>query len=196
MRQCLFGYGSFSQGQVHFGPFANLIVSEKPAFVKGEMYRLASGYPVLDLDHPGEVIEGRLLELEAVESFWAIMDTLLGVDAKTSPFVRTEVQAMTDNYSKMDAQVYCLNWNRKPKGLKKIPKGDWQKNMAMETPFVDQLETRHRDYLLKLSKSRGREIVPIQLDLYRELLSMELIVDKGRRLALTPLGKEASLFLQ
>ena len=68
--------------------------------------------------------------------------------------------------------------------------------MVKQPPIVNLLQDRHKDYIVRLSKTKGRDILPIKLDLYRELLSMELIVDKGRRLALTPLGKEASLFIQ
>lgn len=55
---------------------------------------------------------------------------------------------------------------------------------------------RHLDYIKKLSNAKGRELVPYKLDVYRALMSMELIKDKGRRPALTSLGQEISLFLQ
>lgn len=50
-------------------------------------------------------------------------------------------------------------------------------------------------YLRKLSSATGRQVVPINLRLYRELLNLELIVDKGRRLALSKLGHEVIRFL-
>ncbi len=52
-----------------------------------------------------------------------------------------------------------------------------------------ELSPRQATYVKRLSQITGREIVPIDLDLYRELLKLEIIIDKGRRLALTKLGK-------
>ena len=68
--------------------------------------------------------------------------------------------------------------------------------VSEKPPVTAHLQPRHVDYIKTLAGTRGRDIVPIKMDLYRELLNFELIVDKGRRLALTPLGKEAALFLQ
>ena len=49
--------------------------------------------------------------------------------------------------------------------------------------------------ILKLGASSGRDIVPINLDIYRDLLNKGLIVDKGRRLALTNLGFDVYKYL-
>ena len=58
-------------------------------------------------------------------------------------------------------------------------------------PLPQTLSDRQRSYVLKLGAVKGRDIIPIQdLTLYRELMKLELIVDKGRRLALSSLGKE------
>ena len=61
--------------------------------------------------------------------------------------------------------------------------------------IVNQLTERQSSYIRKLSQTTGRDIVPIDLDLYRELMKLNLIVDKGRRLALSKLGKEIARFL-
>jgi len=61
--------------------------------------------------------------------------------------------------------------------------------------FLDQLTAKQVNYIKKLGSSSGRDIVPIDMELYRELMKMELIVDKGRRLALTKLGKEVFSYL-
>lgn len=154
---------------------------------------------MLSFQEQDQVVEGGLYELEAPESFWPVFDSLVGVDPmkpSRSTFWRQEVFAMVDNFTQVPCFVYGLNPHKKKRESKKIHNGDWKKDMDGEAPFANQLKPRHKDYLLKLSKTKGRDIVPIQLDLYRELLSMELIVDKGRRLALTKLGKETSLFLQ
>lgn len=67
------------------------------------------------------------------------------------------------------------------------------------TPSIDalmhELTPRQTTYVKRLSQVTGREIVPIDLDLYRELLKLGLIVDKGRRLALSKLGKEVAAAL-
>lgn len=61
--------------------------------------------------------------------------------------------------------------------------------------IAHELTPRQSTYVKRLSQITGREIVPIDLDLYRELLKLELIIDKGRRLALTKLGKEVAAAL-
>jgi hypothetical protein len=57
--------------------------------------------------------------------------------------------------------------------------------------IAQQLTDKQRSYVLKLGAARARDIVPIQdLNLYRELLKLEMIVDKGRRLALSQFGRQ------
>lgn len=199
MRYSFFSYGAFAEGQIHFSKFSNLIQSQKRAFVKGDVYRLRCGYPVLSPQAGGDLVEGTLYELDAPESFWAIFDELLGVDLvkpERSFLHRAEVDILVDNYSSVKAFTFCLNPKKTTQVVRKIEGGAWLDDMKLKPPIVENLQSRHRDYIYKLSKSKGRDIVPIKLDLYRELLSLEMIVDKGRRLALTPLGKEASLFIQ
>jgi hypothetical protein len=53
-----------------------------------------------------------------------------------------------------------------------------------------RLTDRQRQYIVKLGHITGRKILPIDLGLYRELMKMQLIEDKGRRVALTKLGSE------
>lgn len=53
------------------------------------------------------------------------------------------------------------------------------------------LTDAQRKYVLKLGAARARDIVLIDdLTLYREMIKKDLIVDKGRRVALSRLGKE------
>lgn len=54
------------------------------------------------------------------------------------------------------------------------------------------LTEKQASYIKRLNHTSGREIIPIDLNLYRELMKLELIVDKGRRLALSKLGKEVA----
>ncbi len=55
-----------------------------------------------------------------------------------------------------------------------------------------ELSSRQASYVKKLGQISGRDILPIDLDLYRELMKLGLIIDKGRRLALTDLGKKVA----
>ncbi|MEM7645999.1 MAG: gamma-glutamylcyclotransferase family protein [Pseudomonadota bacterium] len=200
MRENLFAYGSLSDGQIHFPRISALIETRKEAFVKGSMLRLRCGYPALI--SPGEEsqwIRGEILELKSSDVLWPILDTLMGYDPlkpEKSFFLRTKLNIQGGDGSTQIGQAYFLNPKKIKKGFAPIADGDWMKNLQKTPPVIHQLQPRHRDYIRKLSNCRGRDIVPIKLDLYRELLSMEMIVDKGRRLALTPLGQEVSLFLQ
>lgn len=72
-----------------------------------------------------------------------------------------------------------------------------QTQSTAENPTVSlsaKLSPEQRQYLRKLGSATGRQVVPINLRLYRELLNLELIVDKGRRLALSKLGHEVIRF--
>lgn len=198
MQYKFFALGSFSRGQIHHSKIAQLIRSEKKAFVKGSAFRLRCGYPAL-LPGEGGLIEGTLYELEAPESYFPILDALLQVDMQKpekSFFQRYEVDIRVDNYSFVRAQTYCLNPKKLTSAHKKITGGEWQKDLLQNPPITMRLQDRQKQYIHKLSRSKGRDIVPIKLDLYRELMNLELIVDKGRRLALTPMGKEAALFME
>lgn len=98
--------------------------------------------------------------------------------------------------SVQQAQTYCLNSDKKISGLQRIV----DEKLSIPLPgvsndLIGKLTERQKTYIQKLAQARGREIVPVDMALYRELMSLELIVDKGRRLALTKLGTEISLFL-
>jgi hypothetical protein len=85
-------------------------------------------------------------------------------------------------------QVVEVKWSR-------ITGGDWRRDLATAPALPDRMSERQKTYIRRLGRSTGREIVPIDLDLYRELMKLELIVDKGRRLALSSLGRELLKFL-
>lgn len=193
-----FAFGSFSREQVHFPKISNFICSEKQAFVRGSLYRLRCGYPALIPEESGDFVQGTLYELEAPESFWPVLDGLLGVnfmDQTKCFFNRQSVGVHMGNFGQSSAYTYCLNPKKLVSAHKKITGGDWQKNLYQDLPINFRLQERQKEYLYKLSKSKGRDIVPIKLDLYRELMNLELIADRGRRLALTPLGKETAFFI-
>ena len=111
-------------------------------------------------------------------------------------FNRVDVDVQVDNFTQVPAFSYCLNPKKLTSAHKKITGGEWQKDYFRLPPINLTLQDRQKQYIHKLSHSKGRDIVPIKLDLYRELMNMEMIVDKGRRLALTPLGKEAAYFIE
>ena len=199
MSQYFFSYGSFEKGYVHYPKISQFIVSRKQAFLRAQVLRLNCGYPVVDMSRRESLVPGSLLELDVSENYWSILDALLGVDASRPEkgfFQRVTEDVLVENYSKLPCQVYCLGTGVAVDSFRPIPQGDWKKDMESLPPLSAKLSDRHQKYLFKLSKTKGRDVVPIPMDLYRELLSMELIVDKGRRVALTKLGKEVSLFLQ
>lgn len=199
MSQYFFSYGSFNEGCVHYPKISQFIVSKKKAFLRAQVFRLNCGYPIIDLSVRETLVSGSILELDVNDSYWSILDALLGLDMSRpdkSLFHRVTEDVLVENYSKVPCQIYCLGSNKTSHDFKRIPNGDWQKDMGIIPPLSATLSDRHRKYISRLSKTKGRDIVPIPMDLYRELISMELIVDKGRRVALTKLGKEVSLFLQ
>jgi hypothetical protein len=93
------------------------------------------------------------------------------------------------------AWVYVLNPEKLPPTAVKIVGGDWQASLVSQPVLTEKLTERQRNYILRLGASTGREIVPIDLPLYRELMNLEMIVDKGRRLALSKLGHEVYRYL-
>jgi gamma-glutamylcyclotransferase (GGCT)/AIG2-like uncharacterized protein YtfP len=143
-------------------------------------------------------ISGSLVILENHDINMALLDQFHGVnraDVDKGLFLRESVQALLDDGSEDFADAYCLNLKRIPRGAVRIENGDWRSSMEASPPLLGRLGSRQRNYIQKLGACSGRDIVPIDLALYRELLSLEIVVDKGRRLALTPLGQEIYRFL-
>lgn len=188
-----FVYGSFCEGMVHFSKIQNFVESSVFARVKASAHRLKVGFPVL-LKSGGELVPGQLVELRASELLLNLMDEFHGFnqqDPEKSLYSREEVEVHPEGSSdSVKAWVYFLNPSKLPKNSEKIVDGDWQRSMQDRPTLTSQLSEKQVNYIHKLGKSSGREIVPIDLTLYRELMNLELIVDKGRRLALTKLGQE------
>ena len=125
------------------------------------------------------------------------LDELLGVnqlEAEKCFLNRRSVLVMVDSSISIKAQIYCINPKKITKAYKKISLYQLSGKINKKPEVLTKLKDRHRRYISKLSKTKGRKIIPIEMELYRELLSMDAIVDRGRRLALTPLGKEVCLF--
>jgi hypothetical protein len=127
-----------------------------------------------------------------------LLDEFHGYSAKTPDkglFQRVLTQTVLADGTTVEAQFYAANPLKLSKTARLIEAGAWQEDLSSNPPLTTVLTERQKTYICKLGASSGRDIVPINLDLYRELMSRGLIVDKGRRLALTKLGQEVFHFL-
>jgi gamma-glutamylcyclotransferase (GGCT)/AIG2-like uncharacterized protein YtfP len=194
----LFVYGSLMSGMVHHNKIKALVKEVKPATLEGgTLYRLPVGYPAM-VEGTG-VVKGELITLNNFKDVIKILDEFEGYSATTpekSLYVRTEKQVMVEGAKKpVTTYVYILNSAKLPKEATVIESGDYRQVMAAQPPLTTALTDSQKRYILKLGASSGRDIVPINLDIYRDLLNKGLIVDKGRRLALTALGTDVFRFL-
>lgn len=191
-----FLYGAYGEDQPCFARFKNFIRKSQPAVVCGTMYKLQCGLSLMVNEGDGAVF-GWAVELDIPESQWPIFDAINGcqlesVSAKN--FIVKEKLVVKDGEllgAQLDA--YCLNPQKKLQTLGPISGGSIAS--APSSDLLSSLTDRQKIYMQKLAKVKGREVVPIDLAVSRELISMQLIVDKGRRLALTNLGQEVSCFL-
>lgn len=187
----LFVYGSMTEGMVHFEKIKDFIVSIKPAFAKGSVYRMKVGFPAMSLNGQ-DTIRGQLLELNVSDLMWHILDGFFGFNSQEpskSLFLKEYIYVMCGDQMHQ-AWVYVLNNEKNNQQMQLIEGGDWENAMRDVPPLTEKLTEKQRNYVLRLGGSSGREIVPIDMNLYRELLSLEIIIDKGRRLALSKLGVE------
>lgn len=193
----MFVYGSLFSGQVHFRLIESYLEESQFAHIQGKAYRLKVGFPVL-LQQGDDQIPGQLVTLKASEMALGLMDEFHGynpMDPAKSLYHRAEVEVTTSEGAKALAWCYFLNPKKLPSNALEIPGGDWVSLLEKEKPLTSQLSERQRTYIQKLGKCSGRDIVPIDLPLYRELMNLELIVDKGRRLALSKTGQEVYRYL-
>ena len=188
-----FAIGSWTEGMLHFEKLKNFIVSYETASITGSVYRLPVGFPVF-VDQGDDQITGQLIELKVDQTLISLMDTFHGVhliDAAKGLHRRVQKTVKKMSGELEPAQVYIFNPKKLSKKAELIPGGFWQDSLANNPPVTTQLTEKQISYVLKLGAVKGRDIVPINdLTLYRELMKLELIVDKGRRLALSSLGKE------
>jgi len=188
-----FVYGSFCEGMVHFSKIQNFVESSVFARVKATAYRLKVGFPAL-VKGGGDLVPGQLVEMKGSELLIGLLDEFYGfnrMDPEKSLYTREEVDVYPEGSSiSVKAWVYFLSPLKLPVNAAVINGGDWQRSLAEQPALTDKLTEKQTAYIQKLGKSSGREIVPIDLTLYRELMNLELIVDKGRRLALSRLGQE------
>lgn len=188
-----FAIGSWTEGMLHFEKLKKFIVSYENATIPGSVYRLPVGFPVY-LDEGNDEVSGQLIELEVDQTLLSLMDAFHGVHlADVSKGLHQRVQKTVKKMSGQleQAQVYVFNPKKLTKKAQLIEGGLWQDSLKNDPPVTTQLTEKQITYILKLGAVKGRDIVPINdLTLYRELMKLELIVDKGRRLALSSLGKE------
>ncbi len=191
-----FAYGSMSEGLVHFHKIRDFVTESNAASIQGTAYRLKVGYPVV-LEEGTHQIPGQLLKLKATDLLINLLDEFHGyqsMDLEKSLYQRKEISVSNDGVNET-ASVYFLNPRKLPKDASLIGDGDWKTSLQSTPPLTDKLTERQRQYVLRLGSSTGREIVPIDLPLYRELMNLEMIVDKGRRLALSKTGHEVFRYL-
>ncbi|MGZ3769439.1 MAG: gamma-glutamylcyclotransferase family protein [Bdellovibrio sp.] len=188
-----FVYGSFCEGMIHFSKIQNFVENSCYARVKATAYRLKSGFPAL-VKGGSDLIPGQLMNFKGNEVLLNLMDEFFGfnpLNPEESLYTRQKVNIYPEGTSEsVDAWIYFLNPLKLPVNASLIPGGDWLQSIKEKPTLMSKLTEKQRNYIQRLGRSSGREIVPIDLTLYRELMNLELIVDKGRRLALSSLGQE------
>lgn len=188
-----FVYGSFCEGMIHFAKIQNFVESSMFARSKATAYRLKSGFPAL-VKGGSDLVPGQLITIKSSEILLNLMDEFFGFNPlhpDESLYSRHKVEVYPEGSSEsVTAWIYFLNALKLPVNATIIPGGDWMRSMVEQPTLISKLTERQKNYIQKLGRSTGREIVPIDLTLYRELMNLELIVDKGRRLALSSLGQE------
>lgn len=196
----LFVYGSMSEGMVHYHKISEFVRNSVPGAIRGRAYRLRVGYPIVT-DEAEDFIPGEILSIEANPLLLSLLDEFHGFkpdQPEKSLFFRKEVQVRLEAASEgsQSAWVYLANPRKVPINALVIEGGDWRRNLSEEPRLTEKLTERQKQYIQRLGSSTGREIVPIDLNLYRELMNLEMIVDKGRRLALSKLGHEVYRYLE
>lgn len=181
---------------VHFQRIQEFIRGRQDGWITGSAYRLDVGFPVV-LEQGTERIAGQILELEAPALLEELLDRFHGVhphDPTKSLFYPKEVEVRCLD-GLVPATVYFMNPDRLSPTAQPIPGGDWKSMLQQRPILLEKLNDKQKQYILRLGATKGREIIPIDLALYRELVNLEIIVDKGRRLALTKLGHEVYRYL-
>ncbi len=198
MNRSFFIYGIYDENQKCHSRFKNFIVRKEKAYTKGSLHLLSCGLGLLSAEGQS-VIPGHFVEVDAPESYWPILDMLCGFDPsspKKSLVHRQAISVSLLEAQPVQVEAYCINPEKKIVGSKKLEGEELDMYFNQPTTcLIDKLTERQKTYIQKLAQAKGREIVPVDMALYRELMSLELIVDKGRRLALSRLGSEISLFL-
>lgn len=186
-----FLYGSLAEGMCLYHKIKNFVSSCEKATFTGSLYRTKLGYPLLKKEGSDE-IEGSLVQLPGSDMVLSLVDELMGFniqDLEKSLNLREKALVST-SLCKKEAYVYFANPRHFPNSVNYIENGDWKKSIADFPALPMRLTEKQKTYIHKLGQCSGRDIVPIDLSLYRELMNLELVIDKGRRIALTKLGQE------
>jgi gamma-glutamylcyclotransferase (GGCT)/AIG2-like uncharacterized protein YtfP len=187
-----FVYGSLCTGMVHFSKIQAFIEFSETAQIKATAYRLKVGFPVL-LNQGSDSVPGIFVELKSSDLLVPLLDQFFGfnpLNPEKSLHHRQEVEVQLAAGRTENAFTYFLNPEKLPSTATFIEGGDWKKSLEEAPALTEKLSEKQKAYVARLGSSTGREIIPIDLQLYRELMNLELIVDKGRRLALSKLGHE------
>lgn len=192
-----FVYGSLCEGMVHFPKIQSLIDSASPATIQGTAYRLKVGFPIL-VNSGSDLISGQCFEIRTSDLWLNFLDEMNGCNS-TQPDkslqYREQISVTLPDGNSVLAWCYFCRPDKVPSGAQIIEGGDWRQSLEQTPALPHRLTDRQKAYIVKLGGTSGREIVPIDLQLYRELMNLELIVDKGRRLALSKLGHEVYRYL-
>ncbi len=204
-----FMIGSWTEGMFHFQKIKPHVHSVKPGQINARIFRLPVGYPVLvekkseDIEQTqpsSHFIDGQILEVATDDTLLALLDSFHGVhptDPAKSLFHRKcfPMADLADSASS-ELNVYMMNPAKLPKNSVEISGSCWRKSLTEVPPLPATLTEKQKEILRQLGNVKGRDVVLVKdLTLYRDLMKLELIVDKGRRLALSPLGKDVFQYL-
>lgn len=200
----LFVYGSFTEGMIHRSHLSKYIDSSESAHVKGHCYLMPVGYPaVLEATESNQInaeptnVPGELLKISAPDIAFQLLDEFHGVShliPEKGLHFKKNVDVITASGIE-SAWVYFINPQKMPKNSKHIINGDWKAAMENAQSLIELLGPNHIEYIRKLGGVKGRSLIPYDLELSRELMKLDVIVDKGRRLALTKFGRELLRYL-
>lgn len=192
----IFICSALSEGDSFIARIQNLIVSSEPAAIQATVYRSKVGFPML-CKTVRDSVRGTIFRFTSSEMVLHILNELMGFSPQNreQSLTHRESISIETSLGSEDVFVYFLNPEKLNNDLKYIENGDWEKVLNEKPPIPKKLNEKQRNYIQKLGKSSGRDIVPIDLALYRELMNLELVIDKGRRIALTKLGQEVYRYL-
>lgn len=201
-QQTIFVYGSFTQGLIHNAKIEKYVSVRQPAYVLAHAYLLDVGYPALIAADAKpslspKPIAGELINVDAPELVHKIMDDFHGIhngQPEKGLHFKESVQANT-SAGTVSAGIYYLNPTKLPKSAQHIVNGDWQAAFKSASRVQDLLTQDQIQYMRKLAAIKGRQSHSYDLETARQLMKLEIVVDKGRRLALTRLGKDVLRYL-
>lgn len=191
-----FIYGSFCNGFAHFHKIQGLVDFIRDVQITGTCFRTQIGFPVV-MEQGTDRVPGQLMRLDLsiiTESFFDELQGYNPMNPELSLTIKKQVSVEHDGEF-IEATVYFLNPLKKTSTMSKIEGGDWRESLKQHIPLPEKMTDKQRVYVAKLGSCSGRDIVPIDMTLYRELMNLELIVDKGRRLALSKLGQEVCRYI-